>query len=66
MEKLIYLSHIRPNIVFAVSMVNQIMHTPYGEHLAAIYQILRSPKKGLLLKKCEERGTKAYTDADWA
>lgn len=68
--KLIYLSHTRPDIAFAVSMVSQFMHTPYEEHLAAVYRILRylksSPGKGLFFKKCEERGVEAYTDADWA
>ena len=68
--KLIYLSHTRPDIAFAVSLVSQFMHNPYKEHLEATYRILRylknSPGKGLLFKKNERRMIEAYTDADWA
>lgn len=39
--KLIYLSHTCPDIVFAISMVSQFMHSPYEEHLEAVYRILR-------------------------
>jgi hypothetical protein len=31
--KLIYLSHTRPDIAYAVSVVNQFMHSPKEEHL---------------------------------
>ena len=34
--KLIYLSHTRPGIAFAVSMVSQFMHSPCEEHLEAV------------------------------
>ena len=68
--KLIYLSHTRPNIAFAVSMISQFMHSPYEEHLAAAHRILRylkgSPRKGLFFKKNESRGVEVFTDADWA
>ena len=39
--KLIYLSHTRPDIAFAVNVVSQFMHSSYEEHLAAMYRILR-------------------------
>ena len=68
--RLIYLSHTRPDIAFAVSMVSQFMHSPYEEHLDAVYRILRylkgTPGKGLFFKKNETRGVEVYTDADWA
>ncbi|KAL9434213.1 hypothetical protein AB3S75_015674 [Citrus x aurantiifolia] len=68
--RLIYLSHTRPDIAFAVSMVSQFMHSPYEEHLEAVYRILRylksTPGKGLFFKKNEKRGIEVYTDADWA
>ena len=35
--RLIYLSHTRPDIAFAVSMVSQFMHSLYEEHLEAVY-----------------------------
>ncbi|RVW73986.1 Retrovirus-related Pol polyprotein from transposon RE1 [Vitis vinifera] len=68
--KLIYLSHTRPDIAFAVSIVSQFMHSPYEVHLEAIYRILRylksTPGKGLFFKKSEQKTIEAYTDADWA
>lgn len=68
--KLIYLSHTRPDIAFAVSLVSQYMHNPLEEHLEAVYRILRYLKKtpgaGLLFEKNEMRNVEAFTDADWA
>ncbi|KAG8497018.1 hypothetical protein CXB51_008234 [Gossypium anomalum] len=68
--KLIFLSHTRPDIAFAVSLVSQFMHSPIKEHEEAVFRILRylksSPGKGLFFKKSEQRGIEAYTDADWA
>lgn len=50
--RLIYSSHIRPNIAYAISLVSQFMHSPSEEHMDAIYRILRylkcAPGKGLL------------------
>ncbi|KAK5836567.1 hypothetical protein PVK06_012359 [Gossypium arboreum] len=67
--KLICLSHTRPDIAFAVSLVSQFMHFPIEEHEEAVFRILRylksSPGKGLFFKKSEQRGIEAYTDADW-
>ena len=49
--RLIYLSHTRPDIGFAVSAVSQFMHSPTEEHMEAVYRILRylkmTPGKGL-------------------
>lgn len=57
--KLIYLSHTRPDIAFAISVVSQHMHAPRKTHLEAVYRILRylkgSPGKGLL---CSRKMTK--------
>ncbi|EXC19338.1 hypothetical protein L484_002140 [Morus notabilis] len=39
--KLIYLSHTRPDIAFAVSVASQHMHSPKEAHLEAVYKILR-------------------------
>ena len=68
--RLIYLSHTRPDIAFAVSMVSQFMHAPGHEHLEAVFRILRylkgSPGKGLLYKNHRHLQVEAYTDADWA
>ncbi|KAK2452167.1 hypothetical protein QL285_011158 [Trifolium repens] len=53
-DKLIYLSHTRPDIAFSVSVVSQFMHSSYEKHLEAAYIILRYLKtnfgKGLFLR----------------
>lgn len=38
--KLIYLSHTRPDIAYAVSVVSQFMHNPSDEHMGAVNRIL--------------------------
>ncbi|RVW69978.1 Retrovirus-related Pol polyprotein from transposon RE1 [Vitis vinifera] len=68
--RLIYLSHARPDIGFAVSAVSQFMHSPTEKHMEAVYRILRylkmTPGKGLFFRKTENRDTEVYSDADWA
>ncbi|KAL0541009.1 hypothetical protein IC582_021036 [Cucumis melo] len=68
--KLIYLSHTRPDISFAVSVVGQFMQAPYEKHMEAVNRILRylknTPGKGLMFKKTNRKTIEAYTDSDWA
>jgi len=68
--KLIYLSHTRSNIAYAVSVVSQFMNDPRERHLQAVDRIIQylkaSPKKGLLFKKGENLSMKVYTDVDYA
>ena len=68
--RLIYLSHTRPDIAFAVSLVSQHMHSPKEAHLQAVYRILRylknSPGKGLFFQKNASKDVEIFTDADWA
>ncbi|KAL5559567.1 hypothetical protein UlMin_035778 [Ulmus minor] len=68
--KLIYLSHTRPDIAYAVSMVSQFMHSPREVHLQAAYQILHylkgSSGRGVLFKRNSGLVLEAYTDADYA
>ena len=68
--KLIYLSHTRPDIAFAVSVVSQHMHSPKESHLEAVYKILKylkgSPGRGLFFKKENDRNVEVFTDPDWA
>ena len=65
--RLIYLSHTRPDIAFAVNRVSQFMHSPRQEHFEAVYRILKylkgSPGKGLLFKKYGHSLVEVYTDA---
>ena len=68
--RLIYLSHTRLDIAYAVSVVSQFMHAPSEEHMEAVYQILRylksAPGKGLLSSKNGISNIEGYTDSDWA
>ncbi|XP_059654930.1 uncharacterized mitochondrial protein AtMg00810-like [Cornus florida] len=67
--RLIYLSHTRPNITYAVSVVSRFMHEPSEEHMNAVYRILKCLKnalgKGLLFSKNGVYGIKGYTDSIW-
>ena len=66
--KLIYLSHTRPDIAYAVSVVSQFMHCPSEEHMEAVIRILRylksSPRKGLMFSKNDHVRVDGYIDAD--
>ena len=57
--KLIYLSHTRPDIGFAVSMVSRFMNSPTEKHMEAVFRILQYLKKnlgrGLYFRKTTER-----------
>ncbi|KAH9717287.1 retrovirus-related pol polyprotein from transposon RE1 [Citrus sinensis] len=68
--RLIYLSHTRPDIGFAVSSVSQFMNNPREEQMEAVYRILRylklTPGKGLMFRKNNKREIDVYTDADHA
>ncbi|XP_054817017.1 uncharacterized mitochondrial protein AtMg00810-like [Prosopis cineraria] len=68
--KLIYLSHTRPDIAFAVSVISQHSHDPKQKHLNEVYRILcylkGSPGHGLWFKKSDKRNVELFTDADWA
>ena len=63
--KLIYFSHTRPDIAYAMGVVSQFMHNPKENHLRAVYRILQylkgTPGKGILFKKGEEMTLEAYT-----
>jgi transposase InsO family protein len=68
--KLIYLSHTRPDIAYAVNVVSQFMHDPKKPHMDAVERILRylksAPGKGLLFSNHGQLKVEGYTDADWA
>ena len=67
--KIIYLSHTRPDIAYAVSVVSKFMHCPSEDHMDAVIQILcylkSSPRKGLMFSKNNHLDIENYTDADW-
>ncbi|BBH02936.1 aldose 1-epimerase family protein [Prunus dulcis] len=68
--RLTYLSHTRPDIGYAVSVVSQFMHSPSEDHMNAVLQILRylksTPGKGLMFSKHGHLNIDGYLDADWA
>ena len=68
--RLIYLSHTRPDIAHAVSVVSQFMHSPQEMHMKAVHRIRShlksSPGKGVLFAQHDHLKIEAYTDADWA
>jgi hypothetical protein len=67
--KLIYLTVIRPDILFAVSMVSQFMHAPRTSHLSAIDRILRYLKctlgQGIWMRKNGSNNVIGFSDVDW-
>jgi hypothetical protein len=67
---LIYLSHTRPDIAYAMSVVSQFMHSPSEEHMDAVMGILTYLKgvlgKGILFKKYGYLKIEGYADVDWA
>ena len=68
--KLIYLSHTRPDIDYAVGIVSQFMHRPQTYHMEAVLRICRYLKgttgHGVLFSKSDNLDIHGYTDADWA
>ena len=66
--KLIYLSHTRPDITYAIGVVSKFMHNPKEVHLRAANRILQylkgTPGKGVLFRRGNELTLEAYTDAD--
>ena len=69
--RLMYLSHTRPDLAYALSIVSQFMHNPGEQHMNAVIRILRylksAPGKGVLFtKNANYQSIEAYTDADWA
>ena len=66
--KLIYLSHTRPDIAYAVSLVSQFMHCSSEDHMSVVVRILwylkSSPGRGLMFTKNQHLNIDGYTDAD--
>ena len=67
--KLIFLTHTRPDIAFAVSLVAQYMQNPHQMHLHAVKTIIRYLKGTISLGLHYKRGANLeitrYSDADW-
>ena len=67
---LIYLTHSRPDISFAVSMVSRFMQKPHESHWLAAKRILRyiqgSMHYGVFYSSNTNVSLLGYTDSDWA
>lgn len=65
-EKLIYLTHIRSDLSYVVSVINQFMHNPSEQHMNAENQILAYLKssldKGIILSKHGHLDITSYPD----
>jgi len=68
--KLLYLSHTRPDICYAVGVVSRFTNKPLKEHMDAVYRILHylkmTPGRGIYFEKGKSRELVVYTDADHA
>lgn len=68
--RLIYLSHTRPDIAYAVGIVSQFMHSPQKDHWKAAIRIVQYLKgtveHGLLFRNHGHLDICGFTDADWA
>ncbi|XP_055824251.1 secreted RxLR effector protein 161-like [Solanum dulcamara] len=68
--KLFYLTITRPNIVFAVQLLSQFMHSPGTSHMEATIRVVKyvkqSPSLGILMTANATNQLTAYCDADWA
>lgn len=67
--KLIYLSHIRLDIAYGVSVISQFLHDQREPHLQATYRVLYylkgRPVKEILFKKNNTIILEAYIDVDY-
>ena len=70
MGKLIYLSHTRLDIAYAVGIVSRFMHQPQTQHMKVVNRILRylkgTPRRGIVFQRNGHLDLQAYIDADLA
>ena len=65
--KLLFLTHIRPDISYAVNVMSQFMHSPQKHHFEAVFMVLRylegTVGLGITFKKTVTLGLLIYTDS---
>lgn len=69
MGRLLYLTHTRPDITYAVHKLSQFMSAPTSIHLQAAHRVLQylknDPVQGLFYSASSSMKLTAYSDADW-
>ncbi|KAJ8765618.1 hypothetical protein K2173_014740 [Erythroxylum novogranatense] len=69
-EKLLYLTHTRPDITYSVQHLSQFMQKPKKSHYDAALRVVRyvkkNPGQGILLSSSGNPRLIAYCDSDWA
>ncbi|GJT55999.1 hypothetical protein Tco_0991053 [Tanacetum coccineum] len=69
-EKLIYLTHTRPDISYSVHCLSQFMHKPLRSHIKIALKVLRYLKskhgKGVYIVRQPKASLEAFVDDDWA
>ena len=65
------MSHTRPDVAYAVSIVSQFIHNPSVDHMDAVVRILRylksAPGRGVMFSNHNNTiEVCGFTDADWA
>ncbi|GAU45556.1 hypothetical protein TSUD_27570 [Trifolium subterraneum] len=68
--RLLYLTHSRPEIAYAVSKLSQFLSEPTNEHMLAGLHVLKylknNPGKGLFFRSDSSLQIKGFCDSDWA
>ncbi|XP_039137128.1 uncharacterized mitochondrial protein AtMg00810-like [Dioscorea cayenensis subsp. rotundata] len=66
---LLYLTHTRPDLMYAVGVVSRFMQAPTSHHMGAVKRILhyisRTMSFGLLYTHNDQFKLTGYTDSDW-
>lgn len=65
-EKLIFLTHTRADIAYAVSVVSRFMATPHAQAVKHLYRYLQGTiDLALFYRRGEDEKLYGFTDADW-
>jgi len=67
--RLLYLTHSRPEISYAVSKLSQFLAAPRTDHMSAALHVLKflknNPSKGLFFSASSSLTLKGFSDSDW-
>jgi len=67
--RLLYLTHSRPEIAYAVNKLSQFLDAPTTEHMLAKLHVLKflinNPGQGLFFTSSSSLTLKGFSDSDW-